>query len=770
MKKVFIKYNPYKLGTEIDVDGEKPAQNSALGEKAADGNRLQEWVEELPGVLVGEYNDKTFEVTFHGALPDYEDIKYVFEEAERRGELTAKLEHKPARETADKEKLIDKIFQDIQQGPVDGLRDADVRNAFASAKSGEFEVCVVATMSAGKSTLINAMLRTKLMPSKQGACTAIITRVKDCPEEKAPFQAAVYDKEGKLRKKYERLELPIMESLNADEDVSEIRIVGNIPFVTAEDVSLVLIDTPGPNNSQDERHKKVQSDLLGNSSKALILYVMTGEFGTNDDNDLLRRVADSMSVGGKQSKDRFIFVVNKLDGRKKEDGDTNQTLERVRAYLKTHGIANPNLFPAAALPALNIRLIEGKQKVDEDTIDEAGMQVRKLNRNADLHFEKYATLPLSIRWEIDAQLARTRADWDNDEGRYSNPDEALIHTGVISIERAIQQYVRKYAKTAKIRDIANALIQKLEDAGYEAEIERELAGSLEDRELIVNQIAAIRQKRDAGQEARKFKAAVDGAMKKVNADAKEAIDGIVKRLQEKITERDKALRNKEFELSDAKRWVELLAESAKVWAFNFETELNRSFRGILVKTVTVLLDEYQKKLASLTEDMPVDSRGAVAIDPLRLISGSVAVINFPVEKLIKEKVSKEHRKWVVNTDKAWFKPWTWLDAEGWHSEERKSVQYITGSEISQVFLTPIEQDLYDNGDSAYQYAMRQSERITAYFQDEFKRLDDVLERKLTELANYVANEKDADARVKESEYKLVWLRKIKAEVEAILEI
>lgn len=36
---------------------------------------------------------------------------------------------------------------------------------------------VVATMSAGKSTLINALLRQKLMPAKQEACTATITEI-----------------------------------------------------------------------------------------------------------------------------------------------------------------------------------------------------------------------------------------------------------------------------------------------------------------------------------------------------------------------------------------------------------------------------------------------------------------------------------------------------------------------------------------------------------------------------------------------------------------
>lgn len=81
MKKVFIKYNPYKLETEVTVDGKKLAQNSKLGEKIIPGTRLQEWVEELPQILIDEYNDTDFDVVFHGTLLDFEDLTEVFTHA-----------------------------------------------------------------------------------------------------------------------------------------------------------------------------------------------------------------------------------------------------------------------------------------------------------------------------------------------------------------------------------------------------------------------------------------------------------------------------------------------------------------------------------------------------------------------------------------------------------------------------------------------------------------------------------------------------------------
>ena len=163
MKKVFIKYNPYKIETEIRIEGKKLAENSILGEKIVPGARLQEWVEELPQILIDEYNDRDFEIIFHGTLLDYEDLAEAFTSAFEEGELEVTLDRQPAKETEDKEVLIEQVFEKIKKGPFDELRDEEVINSFEHARSSEFEVCVVATMSAGKSTLIISMLRTKLI-------------------------------------------------------------------------------------------------------------------------------------------------------------------------------------------------------------------------------------------------------------------------------------------------------------------------------------------------------------------------------------------------------------------------------------------------------------------------------------------------------------------------------------------------------------------------------------------------------------------------------
>ena len=719
-------------------------------------------MEELPQILIDEYNDRDFEIIFHGTLLDYEDLAEAFTLAFEEGELEVTLDRQPAKETEDKEVLIEQVFEKIKKGPFDELRDEEVINSFEHARSSEFEVCVVATMSAGKSTLINSMLRTKLMPSKMEACTAIITRIKD--NDSPGWQAEVYNKENRLIETQEDLTNLTMNRLNEDSQVSLIKVTGNIPFVSAEDVSLVLIDTPGPNNSRNPEHRKVQSEFLGKSSKSLVLYIMEGTFGSDDDNLLLEKVADSMSVGGKQSKDRFIFVVNKMDDRKKEDGDTEQTLGRIRSYLKMHGIVNPNLFPAAALPALNIRMIENGQQMDEDTIDETEVKVKKLNRNENMHFENFAPLPRSVREEINAQLLEA-SDAQDTNG------QALIHTGVMSVEAAIRQYVRKYAKTAKIKNIVDTFIHKLDAVGCFEETKKVLASRQDENEQIVRQIELINKKVDDVKEARKFHIAVDDAVVKVNEDAREVVEGIIEKFQQRVRKKIDELRGTELEMGEVEYEMQGLEKFARKLEPDFQVELDELIKKNLVDSVDVLLQNYRKKLKSLTEELDGNVLQGITIDPLRFMSGNLSSgDSFSIHKLVQTKQVEDGEEWVKNTDKKWYKPWTWFQESGYTRTKYKTVKYVDGGEMADEFLQPIQNVIYENGENATKYALKQSKKISETFKKEFQKLDMLLKNKLGELKSFATDKEQAEARIRESERKLQWLKEIKDEVESILEI
>ena len=754
MREIFIKYNPYRLETSIAIDGVAPKQNSRLN---FDDCRLQEWIEELPEILFEECSSRDFKITFHGTILDYEDVEAMACEAKKNG-LNIELEHIPAKEVSDKEIAIDEIFDEIQAGPFDELKQPDMVKAFNMAKSSDFEVNVVATMSAGKSTLINALLRQKLMPAKQEACTATITEIKD--NDADHFMAKVYDSNGNLIQIHPKLSFEIMDSLNSNPEVSKIHVEGDIPFVTSEDVSLVLVDTPGPNNSRDPEHKAATYRMLSESSKTVVLYILNAtQLAVNDDYNLLSHVAESMKVGGKQSRDRFIFVVNKLDDFKKGEDSIEAAITKVRDYLRDNGIENANIYPASALTALYIRTILAESDDDnDDEVYEAKGKVKKFNRNPEMYFETLAPLTPSVRGEMETRLANARENHNANE-------EALIHCGIVPIEMAIKMYVQKYAKTAKIKNIVDTFSKRLESAKSFETTKQEIVENQDKQKEILTNIEIIKKKLASGEDAKRFKSRID----KINYDSeiRKMANDVIMVAQKKITEQ---LSSGDTKIS--KREAEELCRQFARFADNLQAEVQVKLENLIGnhvhKSASNLLEEYRKKISELAQDVSV---GSVSIDPFELMAGDISTdVSVLIDNLTKTEHVKVDEVWVANTSKKWYKPWTWFQEKGHWEGVYEDKEYVDGTKLAQRFFAPIQEQLYENSNNAIEYAKAQTKKIKQEFSKKFTELDSVLEKKLQELEECANDNKDVERRIRESQAKLKWLEEIQVKIKAILDI
>lgn len=754
MREIFIKYNPYRLETSITIDGVEPKQNSRLN---FGDRRLQEWIEELPEILFEECSSRDFKITFHGTILDYEDVEAMAREAKKNG-LNIELEHIPAKEVSDKETAIDEIFDEIQAGPFDELKQPDVIKAFNMAKSSDFEVNVVATMSAGKSTLINALLRQKLMPAKQEACTATITEIKD--NDADHFMAKIYDSNGNLIQTYPKLSFEIMDSLNSNPEVSKIHVEGNIPFVTSEDVSLVLVDTPGPNNSRDPEHKAATYRMLSESSKTVVLYILNAtQLAVNDDYNLLSHVADSMKVGGKQSRDRFIFVVNKLDDFKKGEDSIEAAITKVRDYLRDNGIENANIYPASALTALNIRTILAESDDDDDDeVYDAKGKVRKFNRNPEMYFETLAPLTPSVRGKIETRLANARSNHDTYE-------EALIHCGIVPIEMAIKMYVQKYAKTAKIKNIVDTFSKRLESAKSFETTKQEITENQDKQKEILANIEIIKKKLASGEDAKRFKNRIE----QINYDSeiRKMANDVIMVAQKKITEQ---LSSSDTKIS--KREAGELCRQFERFADNLQAEVQVKLEDLIGnhvhKSATDLLEEYRKKISELAQDVNI---GNVSIDPFKLMAGDISTdVSSLINNLTETERVKVDEVWVENTSKKWYKPWTWFQEKGHWKDVYEDKEYVDGTKLAQRFFAPIQEQLYENSNNAIEYAKAQTKKIKQDFSKKFAELDTVLKKKLQELEDCANDNKNVERRIRESQAKLKWLEEIQIKTKAILDI
>ena len=456
MTDVEIRYNPFLVNTEIFINN-KPSKGQW---KTYQKTRLQQWLADLFPYLMDECNDD-LKVTFRGTQLDFEDIKDAADEYMKQYKNVHIQLDKPiiAPDAEARMNNLKGLFEKLHaECPFEDLRSDDVRKKFEEAMNSKFKVSVIATMSSGKSTLINAMLGADLMPAKNEACTATIASIED-HDELSEFEAVCKDEDGNAIFNCKPLSAEKMAEYNDDPRVALIDIKGNIPFVTSQDMQLVLEDTPGPNNSRTEEHKKHTYKVIDEESKPMVLYILNAtQIGTNDDNYLLTKVANAMKVGGKQSRDRFIFVANKVDAVDTDKESLPDMLKHVREYLIQHGIDNPSVYPVSAEFAKVIRLSKKQTNLTKTQKRKVRNAPEIFNENEELHLEQYAPLSVASKYKLEKCVQQLQQSDDED----AEINEALIHTGVPGVEFTIREYLDKYVLTNQIENFVNILFKELE--------------------------------------------------------------------------------------------------------------------------------------------------------------------------------------------------------------------------------------------------------------------------------------------------------------------
>lgn len=601
MAQIYLKYNPYKLETEISVNGKKISTDSSLY-KIVKGKRMQEWIGKFPQMLIDELNTVDFEIEFYGMALDWDDFEDVFKRAKSSGIIkNLKMTFSEGKSDDVVSDKIVRVFTDLQEGPVDDFREPKLVRAFANINNSVFPINVIATMSSGKSTLINALLGKKLMPSKNEACTATITEILDNDQE--TFVAVVHDDDGVVLQEISDLTYDVMCELNDNEDVDRIAAKGNIPFLDAGSTALMLVDTPGPNNSQNQAHKNTTYRAINSDANNLILYVLNGtQLSTNDDASLLSYVAEQIKKGGKQVRDRFIFVVNKMDCFNPEEEDIEKAITVAKRYLASYGIEDPQIFPCSAYTALNIRTylegidIDNMTRADERKLPSAARDtlpmIDKFIDYESMHLEQYSTLSPSAQRELNYKLSQAEQNGDTKQ-------QALIHCGIYSIEAAITAYVKKYAKTKKVKDLVESFQEVLESTQVLAKAKTQVATDEEAAKACAERAASVKAKIADGKEAQAFKeriaqlnpmgALVDKA-ENLKAEAARKTSRVFEPYGDVITNK-----------VEAKRLVNQFTMMSSDYIAELTSELESAINQEVMETGERILSEYQEKLTKIDE-------------------------------------------------------------------------------------------------------------------------------------------------------------------------
>jgi len=642
MNHIHITHNPFIVDTTFLINDQAPADGCKLSSYKE--SRLQLWVEKLFDELNDLFNgDNQFRVVFTGVESDFLDIQEAAQVAIAKG-MQVELEWVQTQPTEQRLEQIRALMSEAREHPQfdQFIEDNDeIRQSIEEAFNRDFDVYVVATMSSGKSTLINAMLGRDLLPAANEATTATIARITDNDQMTEHFNAKRYNRSGQLVGQESDVDLECLKEWNQLADTKLIDIEGNIVAIgERQDVRLVLTDTPGPNNSQDEEHQRTTMGFIQDSKRnPLILYVLNaGQLGTNDDRNLLGLVAETMRKGGKQSKDRFIFVINKMDVFDPENGENiPSVLERVNQYLTSNGIHNPLIYPVSA----NLtRLI--RKPSDLHTRKERG----EFQAMADM-FSEEPSMNMLQYMPITARVHRALK-----EKRHS---DLLLSSGLPAVETMIDEYIDKYNFPHRLKRAYDAMNRAIEVGLNEAQLIEQLEQDERTLAHLNEEIMGLQQRREKGFDTAAYKDKLEREGKTLpkETEAKlvelEAMMGpVVKQLGERFTQNAVLVSVAETRVQEAEELLQF-----------HHRKLVNLYEATFVTSQEIvhndLQAEYQRYIREIFQDA-----GVLVLPILDDIMKATSNISF---NLSVRKDDIQEKRVVISSrevsDSSWWNPFSW---------------------------------------------------------------------------------------------------------------
>jgi GTP-binding protein EngB required for normal cell division len=206
--------------------------------------------------------------------------------------------------------------------------------------ANRFNLAVLGQMKRGKSSFVNALLGTEILPTGILPLTSVITRVKYGPSP----TALIRFKSGNV----EPIELTALR-----EYITEAGNPGNRKQVAAAEVTypsqflgmgIDLIDTPGI-GSTHLQNTSTTEDYLSKVDAGIVVLSVDPPI-TEVESDFLRKIRRDVP--------RLLFVINKIDVVSPREADS--VVRFLEGELKNRiGVDNPELFPLSARLALEER-------------------------------------------------------------------------------------------------------------------------------------------------------------------------------------------------------------------------------------------------------------------------------------------------------------------------------------------------------------------------------------------------------------------------------
>lgn len=526
-----IYYNPYKMKTTVQINGDDVfnlSSHLAIQEFIRNGIPLQTWINKIEyrgwngllAHLVSEDDSDELIIRFHGRALDFEDLKRSLEAQNDSRDPKCRVElifPKPQDLRLSDEKMmqnIDYVIEKLRSEEFKQIIEENGKKAatyqayqeldrnVAEVRKSEFRIVFTGTYSSGKSTIINTLIRHRVLPRANKTTTTRICKIihKSMDREHIELKALDRDENILVSHKFDNDEscLKCFESISpagqkksTPEGVVTICLYMDLSHLYPENnreemisrFNLVLVDTPGTDSSNSISFVNDDSDELQNADRNMALDVVNGNgremvilcaskdhYQSEAIGDLMHAIHRSAQKDNNGFNDRFLFVMNKCDS---DDSGFNPLEEKKLFAEQLSSSArwgvrnvylNPRIFMTSAI--FEERIQNGVPFFTEEEREE--------NEEKDGLYEKYHSHERMVAKKRTRYLLATLCDLP--EYRKAEMQEAFelalvedrkvdavsIQTGIPCIVSAIQDYIERYAYPVKIRSLLETFDMLLE--------------------------------------------------------------------------------------------------------------------------------------------------------------------------------------------------------------------------------------------------------------------------------------------------------------------
>ncbi len=430
-------------------------------------------VKEIVTQMVKDYqiDGEQIDIDFEGSEDEFTELEAVCSAGGFEVPVSANHSNRYLENARDILPEVKKLFQEMNPliiSSVDSKLIERELDRFTDASSDVVPVCVMGNYSSGKSTFINALIGSEILPNGSNPVTTKVYKITKSKYadrasvkfnfEEQPVSLAMREKETKFEILQESNDLTdmlteqvispndedivsrmnkaisIINDYEKDEKVSDL-IEVEIPFakgvLAASSHPFVIFDTPGSNSASNAKHLKVLKEAMADMTNGLPIFLATPETLDSTDNENLSKIISELD----ELDSRFtMIVVNKAD---KNDLNRKGSTDKEEKLVLSQSIPR-NLYSGGIFYVSSIIGLGSKNNGDfkDDFYAETySDQEHKYNTPGDRWYKQLYTfdiMPSQIKQRVNAAANAEK-------------DLTYVNSGLYSIETEIETFAGKYS-------------------------------------------------------------------------------------------------------------------------------------------------------------------------------------------------------------------------------------------------------------------------------------------------------------------------------------